>query len=555
VATAAASVVGPRLARAVTASTEEARGLGAEDATAAKNASRGPHLRVILQEADGSPLDHARARLLNARDLANDTYPVAIDEQKGMTLVGLAKELLQLVVRLKVPGFGEVYCAADNNGEGYSQQREIDFVVDAAATRLRRVREAIEQHRASGIPGDSELQKHLEEAARPLPKDPGAARIAAAYAALAHGLHAGERFTLNLARHRISRFAKPRSDFGFGILAHTGIGGAFDKHMAEAFNFGSAGWGTWKDEAAARTDAPIDYGRTDASLAFCKRLGLRPKLYGYFYPINAMVPKWLHPPEFSSETTAPVTGRFNPRWGFDDIRALYKRVVHNTAARYRGQIDCMEVQNESHDKANLWRMTHEQMLEMARTVFAAAREGDPNLKRQMNHCCMWGEYAKTLNFDGTRKWTPYRFIRDCLDNGVDFEIIGLQLYYPQYDLFEIDRMLTRFLDFKRKLHITEMSTASEDGLDKNSMRPNTAAPGWHGPWSETMQADWVEAIYTILYSKPEFECAGWWDLADMNGKFWPFGGLLHRDYTPKESFHRLLKLQEQWGVKKQKVNA
>jgi hypothetical protein len=69
-----------------------------------------------------------------------------------------------------------------------------------------------------------------------------------------------------------------------------------------------------------------------------------------------------------------------------------------------------------------------------------------------------------------------------------------------------------------------------------------------------MQADWVEAIYTILYSKPEFEVAGWWDLADMNGKFWPYGGLLHQDYTPKESFQRLMKLQEQWGVAKKKVS-
>ncbi|HTL30558.1 MAG TPA: hypothetical protein VL282_15105, partial [Tepidisphaeraceae bacterium] len=55
--------------------TEETRGLGAEDAIVSKNAGRAPHLRVILQEADGSSLDHDRARLLNARDLESDTYP------------------------------------------------------------------------------------------------------------------------------------------------------------------------------------------------------------------------------------------------------------------------------------------------------------------------------------------------------------------------------------------------------------------------------------------------------------------------------------------------
>jgi GH35 family endo-1,4-beta-xylanase len=550
----ATSALSARIARGVTPATEEARGLGAEDATAAKNASRGPHLRVILQEADGSPLDHERARLLIARDMAGDAFPVPIDEQNGMSLVGLAKEPLQICVRLKVPNFGEVYCFADNDGKGYTRDQQVDFVVDAATTRLRRVREAIESHRALGVPTDLELQKHLEEAARPIPKEAGAARTAAAYESLAHGLHAGERFTLNLARYRITNLAAPRKDFGFGILVHADVGGDCDKHVAEAFNFGSCGWGTWKDEAAARTDAPLDYARADHAVDYCKPLAMTPKVYGYLYGAKSLTPPWIKP-EFSTETTAPAVGRFKSGWGFDELRALYKKIVHNTAVHYRGRAPYMEVMNEAHDKANIWRLTHEQILEMARTVFTAARDGDPNVKRQMNHCCLWGEYAKTLNPDGSRMWTPYRYIRDCFDNGVDCEVIGLQLYYPQYDLFEIDRMLSRFIDFKRKLHITEMSTQSVDGQDPQSMRPTSAPPGWHGPWNETMQADWLEAIYTIAYSKPEFECVGWWDLADVPGKFWPHGGLLHRDYTPKESFHRLLKLQEQWGVKKQKANA
>ena len=65
--------------------------------------------------------------------------------------------------------------------------------------------------------------------------------------------------------------------------------------------------------------------------------------------------------------------------GFDELRDLYRRICRTTAERYRGQIPYIEVMNEAHDKANLWRMTHEQVLEMARTVFSAVREGDPLL--------------------------------------------------------------------------------------------------------------------------------------------------------------------------------
>ena len=80
------------------------------------------------------------------------------------------------------------------------------------------------------------------------------------------------------------------------------------------------------------------------------------------------------------------------------------------------------------------------------------------------------------------------------------------------------------------------------------MRPKDLVPGWHGPWTETMQADWLEGIYTICYSKPEFEAVGYWDFADYGGHFWPFGALLHGDITPKESYRRLLNLKKSWGL-------
>jgi hypothetical protein len=131
---------------------------------------------------------------------------------------------------------------------------------------------------------------------------------------------------------------------------------------------------------------------------------------------------------------------------------------------------------------------------------------------------------------------------------VEFEVLGLQLYYPQMDLLEIERMLDRFHDFQKPIHITEIATASVDTPDPTSMRPTTTAPGWHGPWSETTQADWMEGVYTLLYSKPQFEAIGWWDLADIGGHFWPHGGMLKKDLSPKESYMRLGELQKKWGL-------
>ncbi len=227
---------------------------------------------------------------------------------------------------------------------------------------------------------------------------------------------------------------------------------------------------------------------------------------------------------------------------------LYKRVIEQTLRRYAGRMPYVEVINEIHDKSNLSRLNHEEILELTRETCRAARKGAPEVKRLINNCCMWGEYTKNRNKDGSRKWTPWRYLDDCVKAGVEFERIGLQLYYPAQDLFEIDRMLDRFKSFKRPLHISEISCNSAPGLDPDSMRPKDLVPGWHGPWTETMQADWAEAIYTLCYSKPEFEAVGWWDFADYGGHFWPHGGLLHKDFSPKESYTRLLALKRNWGV-------
>jgi GH35 family endo-1,4-beta-xylanase len=244
----------------------------------------------------------------------------------------------------------------------------------------------------------------------------------------------------------------------------------------------------------------------------------------------------------------PPRGQFNERWPYAKLRDLYARVIETTARRYDGRVPYVEVMNEAHDKANLWRMNHGQILDMARVAMAAARRGSETIKRQMNHCCLWSEYAQRRNAERSRRWSPWQFVKACFDNGIDYEVIGLQLYYPQFDLFEIDRMLDRFKIFGRPLHITEIATASQDGLDPESMRPRTAAPGWHGPWTEAMQADWVEGIYTLVYSKSEFEAIGWWDLSDAPGHFWPHGGLLRKDMTPKEAVGRLVELKRRWGV-------
>src|SRR5688500_14220430 len=143
---AAAAHIGGRSAFAQEGPQEEAAGLGAEDVAApTKGGKDETFVRFLLREADDSPLAPERMKLLYARDLANDPPPQTVVDAEGRARVALAKEPIQAVCRLKVPDFGEVYCYADNGGKGFTKVENVEFVVDAAATRLRRVRDTMTQ--------------------------------------------------------------------------------------------------------------------------------------------------------------------------------------------------------------------------------------------------------------------------------------------------------------------------------------------------------------------------------------------------------------------------
>ncbi|NLH72995.1 MAG: hypothetical protein GX456_08075 [Verrucomicrobia bacterium] len=48
------------------------------------------------------------------------------------------------------------------------------------------------------------------------------------------------------------------------------------------------------------------------------------------------------------------------------------------------------------------------------------------------------------------------------------------------------------------------------------------------------------------YAHPSVAAITWWDFTDAPGHFWPHGGFLRPDLTPKESYERLQRLITGW---------
>ena len=151
------------------------------------------------------------------------------------------------------------------------------------------------------------------------------------------------------------------------------------------------------------------------------------------------------------------------------------------------------------------------------------------------------------------------FVGRAVDTGVDFDVIGQQMYNgggitffkdaglgpvqgaSTHDLGFLAQVLRRLSAFGKPIHVTENSVGS-------AWDPEWVAAGagyWHAPWSEATQADFLEAFYRLCFGAPAVQAITWWDATDA----FPFinhGGLFRADGTPKPAFLRLESLIAEW---------
>jgi hypothetical protein len=212
-----------------------------------------------------------------------------------------------------------------------------------------------------------------------------------------------------------------------------------------------------------------------------------------------------------------------------------------------------EIVNESHDWANEMQLTPQQITNVTKLACETAKDTNPKVHRLINNCCPYAEYVQL------RKWgvldakypqrTPFQFMEDLVEAGVDFTITGQQMYFPYRDLQDIVILIERLQKFGRPVHLTEVGAGS--GPDTDSvMTGRLGFPdepyAWHGQWTQELQADWLEGVYTLAYSKPWIEAVNWYDFID------PFswikqGGLIASPKGEKKlAYQRLKQLQEYW---------
>jgi GH35 family endo-1,4-beta-xylanase len=442
-------------------------------------------------------------------------------------------------VPLVVAGFGSVHVYADNGGPGYDPKevagRTLNFCLEAAESRVAAVSAAERSCQEAGVHLSSECQHRMSEA-RALLEEASARRSDAAacsrsaMSSLARSLHAGEMLVVERARARIAS-APPRPGFLFGCngFRYPELGEKYARLFGDLLNFVTLPFyrsGTEPEEGHR------DYSRIEKILEWTNRDGLAVKGHPLVWFCRSGIPKWLE-------------GR-----SYEQVERAHRDYVLDAVGRFRDRVKIWDIINEAHDWQNGFDYTEEQLVEMTRLAAEATREADPAAVRIVNSCCTWSEYVARGQSYSRPIPRPgrsvLRYLRDVIAAGVDFEVIGLQMYYPERDLFEIDRQLERFCALGKPVHISELGVSSSAEPVKHDPVVDVHIKRfWHGhAWTERDQADWVEAYYTICYAKPAIQAITWWDFCDP--AFIPHGGFVDETLRPKESYHRLQELIRSW---------
>ena len=159
-------------------------------------------------------------------------------------------------------------------------------------------------------------------------------------------------------------------------------------------------------------------------------------------------------------------------------------------------------------------------------------------------------WARAANPHATLLYNDYKLdadytslIRDVERMKAPLDVLGLEAHMgggAEWSLEKVWKTAETFRPLGKSLHFSEITVLSDDPkADHSRSWPST-------PQGEKRQADYVEKLYTILFSHPSVQGIGWWNFVDGDWDRNP-GGLLRADLSPKPAYERLHHLiQEKW---------
>jgi endo-1,4-beta-xylanase len=509
-----------------------------------------PTVQFLAYDDQGQPLSASGFARFHLCDSLMRPFTTPFEATSGQVRFTPPDKPFRIGMPLSVPGFGQVFVYADDGGVGYtgrSLARSAPLVLNYAFARDRiaTVRKLVSECKQLGVVISPETQNRIDAAQAALTRADAqasdrTAQVRASMESLRDSLYAGEMLVITRAQHAIAHQpARPGFLFGcngFGLAA--GYPEALNQFQA-LFNYTTLPiYEGWVEPEKGHPD----YSAFEAALNTLVGSTVLPKGHPCIWLEPENTPKWLQ------------------NISYDETKRYCLEHVRQAISRYRHRVHIWDVVNELHVQPELDRgmagFTREQNVELTVAALKTAREADPTCFRIVNNTGTWADYYMGEHPAGSEwqhrpaPWqqSPYDYLVMLRDAKADYEAIGLQYYHSGRDLVEWERDLESFNNFGKPIHITEMgfpsSLAPYPGQGKYAFwggGNGGEAMAWHNNFTETIQADYVESIYTIAYSKPWVEAITYWDFNGIG-----HDGFMRADGTPRESYHRLMGLFAKW---------
>lgn len=241
--------------------------------------------------------------------------------------------------------------------------------------------------------------------------------------------------------------------------------------------------------------------------------------------------RWLKDHGFTVKGHPLILAGAVPKWAPsdpDEVRALTEKRIRDLTSRFEGRIDVWDVVGDATTAVG------------AQNGFGAwARKAGP--ARFTADALMWaraGNPKALLMYNDYKLDADYlNLIREIKGMGAPLATIGLEAHMigSEWSMDKVWTTAETFAALGKPLHFSEITVLSDDQkVDHGRSWPST-------PEGEQRQADYVEKLYTLLFSHPAVTGIGWWNFVDGDWDRMP-GGLLRADLTPKPAYERLLRL-------------
>ncbi len=278
----------------------------------------------------------------------------------------------------------------------------------------------------------------------------------------------------------------------------------YQKRFGDLFNFATV-LSYWQDTEPER--GRINYDLLSRQARRLKDMGIRVK--GHPLILAGASPRW-----------APA----DP----DAARELTRARIADIVKRFKGEIDAWDVVGD----ATTARGAQNGLGAWARKAgpgtftaeaFRWARAANPSA------LLVYNDYKLDVDFTN--------LIEEIDKAAAPVDVLGLEAHMvgSEWPLQKVWDTADTFSRLKRPLHFSEVTVLSDDPRADHSRAWPTPPEG------EQRQADYVEKLYTLLFSHPAVEGIGWWNFVDGDWDRSP-AGLLRADLTAKPAYDRLLTL-------------